>query len=391
MARSHTVRLAAVLLAVFGLLVNGTTPAAAAPPSNDDFADAVGIGALPFTDGRDTSEATTEPGDPDCEGNAHSVWYAFTPTRDMTLLVDTAGSDYATTVSAWVGAPGGFEPRGCAPFEGRLIFDVAAGVTYSLMVGSSGPGGNLVLSVDKAPPPPPNDDLDNAVAIETLPFSDTQNTLTATTAPDDPECGGNGHTVWYAFTPTRDMEILADTFGSDYDTTLSAWVGARGALQRVACNDQAQDTAQSRILFDVTGGTMYFLMAGSFFDSPGGNLTLSVREAPPPLQMSVRLDATGSVNRAGVATLRGTLTCSRQAAPDLLGTLRQQVGRRVAVGTFAANDVPCLGATRWSVRVVGETGTYRRGNATAVVAATFEDRERGEIIRARDERVVRLR
>jgi hypothetical protein len=186
------------------------------------------------------------------------------------------------------------------------------------------------------------------------------------------------------------MEILADTFGSDYDTTLSAWVGARGALQRVACNDDAVHL-QSRILFDVSAGVTYFLMAGSFFDSPGGNLTLSVREAPPPLQMTVRLDATGSVDRAGVATLRGRLTCSRQAAPDLLGTLRQQAGRRVAVGTFAANDVPCLGATRWQARVVGETGTYRRGNATAVVAATFEDPRRGEIIRARDERVVRLR
>jgi hypothetical protein len=65
------------------------------------------------------------------------------------------------------------------------------------MVGSffDSPGGNLVLSVDEAPPPPPNDDFDNAVAIEALPFEDTQNTVTATTAPDDPECAGNGHTV----------------------------------------------------------------------------------------------------------------------------------------------------------------------------------------------------
>jgi hypothetical protein len=118
---------------------------------------------------------------------------------------------------------------------------------------------------------------------------------------------------------------------------------------------------------------------------------MSVREPPPPLQMTVRLDRFGSVNRAGVATLRGTLACSRQAAPDLLGTLRQQAGRRVTVGTFAANDLPCLGATRWRAQVVGETGTYRRGNATAVVAATVVDEERGETVRARDERVVRLR
>jgi hypothetical protein len=391
MARFNTVRPAAVLLAVLGLLVTGTTPAAA-QPANDDFDSATVVTGLPFTDSRDTSDATAEPGDPDCAGNAHSVWYAFTPTQDMALLVDASGSDYDTSVSAWVGAPGGFEPRGCAQFGGRLIFDVAQGITYSLMISSffDSPGGNLVLSVDEAPPPPPNDDFDNAVAFQDLPFEDTQNTVTATTAPDDPECAGNGHTVWYAFTPTQDMEILADTFGSDYDTTLSAWVGKRGSLERVACNDDAEGL-QSRILFDVTRGTTYFLMAGSFFDSPGGNLVLTVREPPPPLQMTVRLDSTGSVSRAGVATLRGTLTCSREAAPDLLGTLRQQVGRRVAVGTFAVNDVPCLDATRWTARVVGETGTYRRGNATAVVAATVVDPERGETVRARDERVMQLR
>jgi len=126
MARSNTARLAAVLLAVLGLLVTGTTPAAA-QPANDDFANAVVIATLPFTDSPDTSDATSEPGDPDCAGNAHSVWYAFTPTHGMTLLVDASGSDYDTTVSAWVGAPGGFEPRGCAEFGGRLVFDVAAG------------------------------------------------------------------------------------------------------------------------------------------------------------------------------------------------------------------------------------------------------------------------
>jgi hypothetical protein len=47
---------------------------------------------------------------------------------------------------------------------------------------------------------PPNDDCANATLIASLPFSDTVDTTTATSAPGDPsQCyGGVGtHSVWY--------------------------------------------------------------------------------------------------------------------------------------------------------------------------------------------------
>jgi hypothetical protein len=121
----------------------------------------------------------------------------------------------------------------------------------------------------------------------------------------------------------------------------------------------------------------------------GGTLVLSVRQAPPPLQMTVSIDPGGSVDRAGVATIHGTVSCSRQATVDLFGTLRQQVGKRVTVASTAAS-LPCLGATPWSVQVVGETGTYRRGDATAVVTARSFDPDRGDTVQVRDERTVQL-
>jgi hypothetical protein len=53
---------------------------------------------------------------------------------------------------------------------------------------------------------PGNDDFDNAIVISEIPFSDETNTVEATSAADDPICTGEGHTVWYTFTPDRDLQ-----------------------------------------------------------------------------------------------------------------------------------------------------------------------------------------
>jgi hypothetical protein len=119
---------------------------------------------------------------------------------------------------------------------------------------------------------PTNDDFDNATVVtEPLPFADSISTVDATTAADDPECAGNGHTVWYTYTPSAAGSVNANTFGSDYDTTLSVYTGTRGALTQIACNDDFGGV-QSSVTWEVVAGTTYYLMAGSFFDSPGGNL-----------------------------------------------------------------------------------------------------------------------
>jgi hypothetical protein len=77
----------------------------------------------------------------------------------------------------------------------------------------------LAVALLGAPPavaaPPANDDFDNAAAIVALPFEATQDTSEATRAADDPECiDGDGHTVWYSFAPSADVDVVLDTFGS---------------------------------------------------------------------------------------------------------------------------------------------------------------------------------
>jgi hypothetical protein len=131
-----------------------------------------------------------------------------------------------------------------------------------------------------------NDDFDNAINISALPFSETQDTSTATSASDDPTTCFNNGSVWYQFTPPSDTTVAANTFGSDYDTTLAVFTGSRGTLELVpgGCNDDYTGL-QSRVEFDATGGTTYYFMLGFCCGNGGtggGNLIFSVEEVSPP-------------------------------------------------------------------------------------------------------------
>jgi hypothetical protein len=397
MSRRSTLRLMLTPLVALGLVALVVPQAFAQPPANDDFDNATVIQALPFTTTEDTSEATAAVDDPEpsCVGTSHTVWFAFTPTADVTLTANTFESDYDTTLSVWTGTRGSLAEVACnddfESLQSKVRFDAPAGVTHFFMIGSffDSPGGTLVFSVNELVAAP-NDDFDEATVIASLPFTDNVSTTQATTAADDPDCFGRAHTVWYSFTPTEGVSIEADTFGSDYDTTLSAYTGSRGALTQVACNNDFSFGQASRVRFNASAGVTVSIMVGSFDETDGGELFLTVRTLPPPVVLGVTIDPTGSVDRNGVASIRGTVSCSREALGiSMFGTLRQQIGKRVTTGSFGAS-IDCSGEVPWTATVVGETGKYRRGDAQATVGLTHFDEEREEEVRARASRTVRL-
>jgi uncharacterized repeat protein (TIGR01451 family) len=242
-------------------------------------------------------------------------------------------------------------------------------VTLEVDVDIGGPTPTPTPIPTPTPPTgPPNDDFDNASAIPGLPFLDLIDTRGATTAADDPDCVGRGPTVWYSFTAPEDMRIEANTFGSNYDTTLSAYTGVRGALVRIACNDDAQGL-QSRVRFGAMAGETYFLMVGAFASGPGGDLVFSVDVAPPPLEVNLSIDPLGAVvAKTGVTTISGTVTCSKPASVDLYGGLRQRAGRVIIQGDFS-DFLGCDGETPWSATVVGENGLYKAGPADVSLSA----------------------
>jgi hypothetical protein len=125
-----------------------------------------------------------------------------------------------------------------------------------------------------------NDECDAPTVVATTPFEDTLLTMNAGTSDGDPGHGcifptTGTNTVWYAFTPPHDGTVTARTFGSAYDTVVSAYTGECNpidhALTEVACNDNVGARLDSEITFPATANTRYLIMvsdrSGNF---PGG-------------------------------------------------------------------------------------------------------------------------
>lgn len=134
----------------------------AAPPANDDFANAFVIsGPSPFTHSMSTAEATSGPEPLGCFETSHTVWYSYTPSKSGPFSVDTFGSDYDTILEVYYfGSPEEFYLGGCSDNDGdgaqsRLSLWGYEGETLYFMAGSGNgsPGGNLVLNLVQATPP----------------------------------------------------------------------------------------------------------------------------------------------------------------------------------------------------------------------------------------------
>ena len=117
------------------------------PPANDDFTDAIGADARPYTTTQLAFGATSATDDPTCYdewGNTfrprQTVWYKTTPTTSGTLSVDTFGSRYDTVLAVYTGSRGNLRQRGCNDDAGssqsKVNVATTAGTTYYIMVSS---------------------------------------------------------------------------------------------------------------------------------------------------------------------------------------------------------------------------------------------------------------
>jgi hypothetical protein len=80
----------------------------------------------------------------------------------------------------------------------------------------------------------------------------------------------------------------------------------------------------------------------------------------------------GSVaNKTGVATISGTLSCTRPAVVDLVATLSQVQNRNVTVTGTSTMQINCTGpSVVWSQPVSAQGGAFKAGSATANFNAT---------------------
>jgi hypothetical protein len=224
--------------------------------------------------------------------------------------------------------------------------------------------------------PVDGDRLASPIVLTAVPASVTLDTTHATSEPFDPDCSGTGPTVWFTFRPTESVTLAANTFGSNYDTTLYlATRNQSGTIELLACNDDAGDDVQSAIRFDAQAGTNYYFMVGAFSAGPGGQLVFNLDHATPLPQLSISVLADGTFDADGRATLYGTATCSSRVDNLYIDvSLRQLVGRQVFRGWGEAYLERCGTRERsWSVVVSSYDGTFGDEPATATVYASICD------------------
>ena len=277
----------AVVVGIAALLVPGT--AVAAPPANDDFANAVDVAALPFSESVNIVEATHfEIGEQGQCSIASTVWYSYTPTSDEILRISPTGSSFFGVVlnvyrQAGSGL-GGLSFVSCSQWNTDLTLAAQAGVTYYVQAGrlSWYSPGTLQVGITVIPPPS-NDDFANAEVIASLSFSDTTDTSAASaeSAEPNPSCNSTGQiagSIWYRYTPPADGWVSASTFGSGATTAWAAYTGdALGSLAQVACR-----THSGRMTFAVEGGETYTFLIGTLFGVKG-NVGFQLEVAPDPV------------------------------------------------------------------------------------------------------------
>jgi Tol biopolymer transport system component len=133
-------------------------------PANDDFANAAGISALPFSANVNLALATTEAVEPasTCSnsfgGVGKTVWYSFTPAQTGSISASTFNAGFSSVVAAYTGTSvASLTEVGCAVFGNRVTFRALANTTYYFQVGGLfGQSGTLEFHLEVPPPPVAN-------------------------------------------------------------------------------------------------------------------------------------------------------------------------------------------------------------------------------------------
>ncbi|MBK7876545.1 MAG: pre-peptidase C-terminal domain-containing protein [Planctomycetes bacterium] len=309
--------------AVGGLSIGYELRARLAEPPANDACGAATVVAVPSTTNGSTQNATNDASS-SCDPAGRDVWYQFTLASATTLELDTLGSTIDTVLTLY-SACGAAETAcnddgtGCfatAPASSIGPVTLAAG-TWRVRVSDKGlgSGGAFVLRIVTAF----NDNCCGALSVA-CPSQTAGTTVGATnelapiggsscTGPGGGESGQNlvvdSPGVWYRVNVPSSQTVYADTATAAYDTSLTVFTGACGALTCVTVNDDAQGTPfHSKVAWQANGGQDYFVLVHGFGATSTGTFTLNVTCDPTP---SNDLCSNATVLTGTSGSLAGTL------------------------------------------------------------------------------------
>lgn len=291
-------------------------------PANDAFSDAIALAPEGGAIAGHNQLASLEAGEPTPCGLRKSVWYAWTPARSGSAIVETtAGTSFDTVVAAFTGPRADAlallacnDNAAAGTTLSSLRFPVTAGTTVRVAVGGfNGPDeGAFTLDARIAPA---NDAASDALALPADALS-TTTTGTITGATEDPgeprPCGMGSATVWYAWTPsligTGTIETLA---GTGFDSAVAVYAGKVHASMLLACGADATSPL-ARAAFAVTKGTTYLVQV-SGTGSATGAFTLRATLVPATAVTTATLSGTPGENGWWRSTVKLTLSCAAPA------------------------------------------------------------------------------
>ncbi|HSR68413.1 MAG TPA: hypothetical protein VLU25_10760 [Acidobacteriota bacterium] len=286
----------------------------APPPANDACPQAVVIDSLPFFDSRDVSGALTETSEPniDCIFGAgdSTVWYSYLhdqPGRRQ-LLLSTAGSDYDTVIQVYEGSCDSLmvSDEVCDDDDGpgltsMVSFTAIPGVRYFIKIAAfSGSAGNLQLTLEPAPGPPPNDDCVQAVpvTVSQLPFQDQVTTLNAGNEPNEPDttCGSEdpaeqSASVWYRLSNDTSLpaQVLLSAEGGDANSVLQTYRGVCSAFLPLQCDVLSGAGFNGRLTATVQPGETIWIKSAAFGTQQRNEAVFSAQWLNPMLEGDLQL------------------------------------------------------------------------------------------------------
>ena len=287
------------LFVAFALLgaALGAGSAVAAPPANDNFANAQVVGpTLPVSIATTNAEATGEPGEkPHYSTNPpkSSIWFRWTAPSSAKVTVSSCEPDLNFgQVAVYTGGSVGALTTVLQAGECIGRFTPVAGTTYSIAVEGNSTPQPFTFSLSQFSPPS-NDAMASPLTVgPALPVSKAATNVDSSLEAGEPSGHGgtDGRSVWFKWVAPESAKVRVDV--CDFDPVS----GARNAgvfVYKAPLTPVASDFDGCRVSFDAVSGSDYRI-AFSATSRGEGDFTLKlVKEAPPANDMFAAAEPIG--------------------------------------------------------------------------------------------------
>lgn len=263
---------------------------------NDSFADRKQITGQAIQSTANNGNATREPAEPALAGIStdKSLWWSWMAPSNGPVTVDTAGSDFDSVLGVFTGNDLGslqvvsVNDDYASNTTSRVRFDAQAGQVFQFLIAGKGVGtnaasGQIVLNLRQGA-------SFNDLFVDRVPvFGQSAIVVGANSLATDESGEPNhlpnaaGKTIWWSWVAPADGPTTIDTAGSDFDTILAVYVGARvDGLTLIENNNDHDAVRTSQVQFIAEAGVEYQIVVDGFSAATGAIRLELLQTQPQP-------------------------------------------------------------------------------------------------------------